>query len=113
MATVTLSYRIAVGLQNAQDLVARIAAIVLNTGELELLSMIIVDDQTAVVGCDVERVVVLETTPQGDQLFPTSRDIRDATRQLWRARLNLLVPGIVQAAEPVVVGPVTSDPSSC
>jgi len=46
--------------------------------------------------------VVLQTNAQGDELFPNADAIMDATRQLWRARLNLLVPAVVTAAEPVV-----------
>lgn len=110
MSTVTLTYVIRVGLARASALLARVQAIVLNTGELDLLGMTVVSDTTVVVSTApecaeppfLERTVVLETTAQGDELFPTPDALMDATRQLWRARLNLLVPGIVTAAEPVV-----------
>lgn len=102
MATVTLSYTISVGLQSAANLLARVTAIVLNTGELLLLGMDLVSDNTIVVDCDLVRTIVLATNAQGDALFPTPDAIADATRQLWRSRLNLLLPGIVTAAEPVV-----------
>lgn len=102
MATVTLSYTILVGLQNAANLLAKVSAIVLNTGELSLLGMDVVSDGSVVDGCDIVRTVVLETNAQGDALFPTPDAIADATRLLWRSRLNLLLPGIVTAAEPVV-----------
>jgi hypothetical protein len=102
MAVVTLSYRIGVGLQSAAALAARVGAIVLNTGELALLGMSIMSDVTVVDGCDLVRTVVLETNAQGNELFPTPTSLRDATRQLWRSRLNLLVPGVVTVDEPVV-----------
>ncbi len=102
MATVTLSYRVSVGLQSAANLLAKVDAIVLNTGELDLLGMTIVSDESIVTDCFIERTVVLETNAQGDALFPTADALQDATRQLWRSRLNLLVPGIVAADEPVV-----------
>lgn len=103
MATVTLSYTILVGLQSAANLLAKVQAIVLDTGETELLGMDVVSDDSVVEGCDIVRTVVLETNAQGDELFPTPDAIADATRQLWRSRLNLLLPGIVTAAEPVVI----------
>jgi hypothetical protein len=99
---VTLSYHVSVGLQLAANLLAKVQAIVLNTGELDLLGMSIVSDVTAVEDCDIVRTVVLETNAQGDELFPSVDALQDATRQLWRSRLNLLVPGIVTADEPVV-----------
>ena len=109
MATVTLAYAIRLGLAQASSLLARVQAIVLNTGELDLLGMVIVSDVTVIVvdpQCGeppfLERTVVLQTNAQGDSLFPTADAIMDATRQLWRARLNLLVPAVVTAAEPVV-----------
>jgi len=109
MATVTLAYAIRVGLARASALLARVQAIVLNTGELDLLGMDVVSDVTVVVvdpQCAeapfLERTVVLQTNAQGDELFPNTDAIMDATRQLWRARLNLLVPAVVTAAEPVV-----------
>jgi hypothetical protein len=109
MATVTLVYAIRLGLARASSLLARVSDIVLNTGELELLGMDVVSDTTAVVtdpDCAepafLQRTIVLETNAQGDALFPSADAIQDATRQLWRSRLNILVPGIVTAAEPVV-----------
>jgi hypothetical protein len=109
MATVTLVYDIRVGLARASSLLAHASSIVLNTGELDLLGMSIVSDDTVVVTdaeCDetpfLRRTIVLATNAQGDQLFPSADAIQDATRVLWRARLNLLVPGVVTAAEPVV-----------
>jgi len=109
MATVTLVYAIRLGLARASALLSRVSAIVLDTGELELLGMTIMSDTTVVVvdpdcaePARLERTVVLSTTAQGDALFPSADAIQDATRQLWRSRLNILVPGIVTAAEPVV-----------
>lgn len=106
MATVTLRYLVRVGLQRAEALLSRVSAVVLNTGELDLLGMTITSDTTVLVAdtnCEVlARTVVLETTAQGDALFPTPDMLQDATRSLWRARLNLLIPGIVTAEEPVV-----------
>lgn len=110
MATVTLTYAIRLGLARASSLLARVSDIVLDTGETELLGMDVVSDTTVVVGTApecaespfIERTVVLQTNAQGDALFPTADAIMDATRNLWRARLNLLVPGVVTAAEPVV-----------
>jgi len=49
MATVTLAYAIRVGLARASALLARVQAIVLNTGELDLLGMDVVSDVTVVV----------------------------------------------------------------
>jgi hypothetical protein len=110
MATVTLDYFIRFGLAKASSLLSRVEAIVLNTGELDLLGMSIVSDTTVVVSTAPEcaepaflqRTVVLETNAQGDALFPDADALQDATRQLWRSRLNLLVPGVVTADEPVV-----------
>ena len=110
MATVTLTYMIRVGLARASALLARVSAIVLNTGELSLLGMDVVSDTTVVVATApdcaeapfLQRTVVLETNAQGDSLFLNADAIADATRLLWRARLNLLVPGVVTATEPVV-----------
>lgn len=109
MATVTLTYAIQIGLARASALLARVSAIVLDTGETDLLGMEIITDTTVVVvdpECDapptLQRTVVLETNAQGDALFPTADSLADATRNLWRARLDVLVPGLVTAAEPVV-----------
>jgi hypothetical protein len=102
MATVTLSYHVSLGLQLAANLLAKVQAIVLNTGELDLLGMTVASDTSAVEDCDIVRTVVLETNAQGDELFPSDDALQDATRQLWRSRLNLLIPGIVTADEPVV-----------
>jgi hypothetical protein len=109
MATITLTYVIRVGLARAAALLSRVQSIVLDMGELALLGMTVASDTTSVVtdpDCSepahLERVVVLSTTAQGDALFPNADALGDATRQLWRARLNLLVPGVVTAAEPVV-----------
>jgi hypothetical protein len=109
MATVTLSYQIRVGLQSAANLLAKISDIVLNTGELDLLGMVVASDTSVIVtdpDCEglpfITRTVVLETNEQGDALFPNSDALVDATRNLWRSRLNLLIPGIVTSSEPVV-----------
>jgi hypothetical protein len=109
MVMVTLRYSVSLGLQAAANLLAKVQSVVLNTGELDLLGMTVSSDVSAVVtdpDCDplpfIQRTVVLETNAQGDELFPTADALMDATRQLWRSRLNLLVPGIVTADEPVV-----------
>jgi hypothetical protein len=110
MATVTLTYAIRLGLARASALLARVQAIVLDSGELSLIGASVVSDVTVVVtdapACSepafLQRTVVLETNAQGDALFPNADALADATRNLWRARLNLLVPGVVTAAEPVV-----------
>jgi hypothetical protein len=97
----TLSYEIRIGLQDATAAALRVRAIQLDLGELDLLGLAVVSDTTIASGPHtVERSVELETLP-GSPLV-TADELIQATRSLLRGRLNLLSPGWVVAAEPVI-----------
>jgi hypothetical protein len=109
MFTATLVYSIDTGFQFAANYVAAVQAIDLfeppppAQGVLTLLGMDLVSDVTAQAGVNlVTRTIVLSTNAQGDGMYSDADAVKAATRNLFKAALNLRLPGRVAAAEPVV-----------
>lgn len=107
--TVTLLYTLDVGIQLAANYVARVEAIDVfdpappGQGILALLGMDLVSDTTVAAGTNtITRTIVLRTNAQGDQLYANADAVKAATRNIFRAALNLRTPALVTAAEPVV-----------
>lgn len=105
MATITLTYECAVGVLAPASLVSQVSGVNLyNNGTLEILGMSVLpgDDTTAAVGDHVEREIILTVNPDGEARFPTDKDKKDATRNLFRAQLAAGSLTRVTALEPVV-----------
>lgn len=101
MAQITLVYRISVGNQKAADYLTRVESIPLSS-ELEILFMNKVSDVTVVAPPGLVRTVVLETTAEAENQYPTTALKKDVTRDLWTNVLQQGVPASVTADEPVV-----------
>lgn len=111
MATVTLVYRVSAGLQNPVAFATLVGDVPLFDGELDLLGLDVVSDDTIAIPADrvAVRTIVLETNEQGDSLWRTEEQLKLATRQLYTTELQLRIPGTSTADEPIVVGlPVLS-----
>lgn len=106
MSLITLAYSIPVGVQRVQDQLARVAAIDLTRGELDLLQMSVFDDTTSFQGVAgsglLRRAVTLEPSAQGEIAFPTDQSKVDATVGLYGGQLDLNVPSNVVRVAPLV-----------
>lgn len=107
MATVGLEYLFDLGLQNPSNYVARVSAINVFDGPtganiLSILGMTVISDVTAVVGSTLKRIFLLSTTALGDQLYPNATALKNATRGIFRAALELRTSAGVTATEPGV-----------
>jgi hypothetical protein len=102
MAQVTLEYTAPVGLQPAATIANKLGAISIYRGELDMLGLVRVSDSAAVVSGEAVRTIVLETTTDGDVLWPDADALESATRNLYTQSLAYALPGKVSAAEPVV-----------
>lgn len=104
MAMITLAYTVPQGLRPLPSLNAQVAAVSLFKGELSMIGATVFSDATVSGVGQVVRTIVLQTTADGDVRFPTAAAKRFATRNLYRASLELGTPAqVVSAAEPVVV----------
>lgn len=101
MAQITLVYRISVGNQAPAAYQAIVEGISLED-ELEILFMNKISDETAVAAPGLIRTVVLETTQECDNQYPTDDLKKDVTRGLWTNILQQRIPAAVVADEPVV-----------
>ncbi len=101
MAQITLVYRISVGNQKPSDFQVRVESVPL-TYELEILFMNKISDVTVVAAPGLIRTVVLETTAEADNQYPTDALKKDVTRNLWTNNLQQQIPAAVTADEPVV-----------
>lgn len=103
MSTVTLDHTIATGLLNPTNLVAQVQAIDLNHGMLASMGFTVTSDVTSVILGVLHRKVVLATNAQGDAMYHGNATmLKDATRNIFKAALNLNTPAQVTAIEPVV-----------
>lgn len=107
--TATLVYVIDTGFQSAANYVVAVQSINLfeppppGQGLLTMLGMDLTSDVTVQSGPNsVTRTVVLTTNAQGDEMYADADAVKAATRNLFKAALNLRLPGRVAAAEPVV-----------
>jgi hypothetical protein len=98
---VTLTYDVATGLQDPALMAPKIAAIPVDQ-EFEFLHMTKTSDVTTQGAAKVTRSIILQTDAESDQMFPTTDDLKAATRHLLSGVLGLAAPGSVLAAEPVV-----------
>ena len=101
MAQITLVYRISVGNQNPSLYQTRVEDIPLQD-ELEILFMDKVSDVTVIAAPGLIRTVVLSTTAEADNQYPTDSLKKDVTRNLWTNVLQQRIPAAVTADEPVV-----------
>lgn len=101
---VTLVYKILSGILSPAAFVDKVAAVpIFANGELDLLGLVVDSDETTPGERSVFRTIVLSTTAQGDEQWCTPEELAAATRNLYKAMLELGVPGRVFAEEPVVV----------
>lgn len=98
---ITLAYDVAVGLQDPTVEVAKVAAIQVDQ-EFDFLNMTKTSDVTAAGAGKVTRTIILATNATSDAMFPTSDELKAATRGLLSGVLGLATPGLVTAADPVV-----------
>jgi len=82
---------------------AKVAAVQLFEGELDLLGYNVVSDVTLLEGSDVVRRITLETTPESDSRFPSSASQVYSTRNLYTLALANKTPARFQADSPVIV----------
>ncbi len=104
MATITLVYRMESNLLNQANAIAAMRDANLFEGELDLLSMSVDSDSTAIVAgtTQVQRVIVLLTDATSDANFPTDADKIAATVNLYGGVLAAQIPASVQAGIPEV-----------
>lgn len=106
MATITLTYSVAFPPNLPKGTVRdRLAAIPINAGELDVLSMSVQSDSAAVGASTVDRTIVLETDATSDENFPTDEAKIYATQQLFTDVLAYNLPGFVFQNGPPVVAP--------
>lgn len=86
------------------DMQAKVQAIQLSRGELDLLGMTEVSSTTTIEpdGRTLRKSVVLQTTALGDSSFPNIAAKKDATRKLYAGSLSLGVGAVFDSLEPVV-----------
>ena len=103
MSLITLDYRVEAGALPDSALAVKVAAVKLFMGELEMLGMTVFSDATVVESPGiVKRTIVLATTSQGEERFPSVEAKKAATRNLYGLTLGAKTPGAFSAAEPVV-----------
>lgn len=103
MVLITLNYDVQTGLKRASQMIAEVAALDVDRGELDLLQMTVVGDITSEIGSNLlRRSITLETSAAADQSFPTDEAKASATAQLFKGALELLTPGLVTAHAPLV-----------
>lgn len=102
MFTVTLDYIAPPGLQPLAVFLARVTAVDVFDGELELLGFDLVSSTTTILGSVVRRRIVLQTNAQGDAMYPTAADVIDVTRGLYTQALGVRTPALFAAAVPTV-----------
>lgn len=98
---ITLAYDVAVGLQDPTVEATRVAAIPVDQ-ELVFLNMTKTFDGTVAGAGKVTRTIILATNSTSDAMFPTTSELKAATRGLLSGVLGLATPGRVTAADPVV-----------
>jgi hypothetical protein len=98
---VTLAYDIAVGLQDPALVAPKIALIPVDQ-EFDFLHMTKTSDVVSTSVGKVTRTIILQTDAVSDQMFPTSDELKAATRHLLSGVLGLATPGSVVASEPTV-----------
>lgn len=103
MATITLAYNIFIGLQSAEAMTAKIQALPIFRGELDMIGAVPVSRTTEVVApSQLQHKVVIQTTADGDLRFPTDAIKKSTTKDLYRSTLQLLIPARVESIEPVI-----------
>jgi hypothetical protein len=102
MALVTLVYRLDVGLQRTNAVLAKAADVLFNQGLFNLLGMDLVGDDTIWDSGNIKRTITLQTLPVGDSLWPTATDLKNVTRNIFKQAFEFQLPAIVTADEPVV-----------
>jgi len=107
MAQVKLVYIIDVGSQDPSNFLAKVSNVRYNDGTVEALGFDFVGDVTTVVtlpeGDRIRHEITLETNAQGDTMWPTAEEIKNATRNIFNQSYELGVPALVAAEEPVVL----------
>lgn len=98
---ITLSYDVAVGLQDPTAVAAKIGAIPVDQ-EFVFLNMTKTSDVTTPGAAKVTRSIILATNAVSDAMFPTTDELKAATRGLLSGILGLATPGLVTAADPIV-----------
>lgn len=103
MSNVLLDHVIATGLQDPASLVTRVQSIDVDHGMLAAMGFTVTADLTSVIAGALHRAITLTTNAQGDAMYHgDSTMLKDATRNIFKATLNLNTPGRVTASEPVV-----------
>lgn len=104
MALILLAYRTASPPNlNPADMVAKVAAVPLFEGELDMLGYEVAADLTLLVGTDVVRQVYLQTTEQSDTRFPTPQAQKFSTANLYTMALASKTPARFNADPPVII----------
>lgn len=103
MSLISVRYDLSLGLQKSVDYAALVAGIALERGELELLGMRVIGDQTTVLSATLlSRQLLLQPLEQGVQSFPSAATLESATQRLYGGTLGLDVPARVINYSPVV-----------
>lgn len=103
MALITLRYEIKTGMQNPAAMIPIVNGVPIFFGELELIGMTAVSRNTTVLDAKtVTHTVVLQTTAEGDERFPTDEGKKSATRSLYKSTLELRLATQIVAQEPVI-----------
>lgn len=100
--TVTLAYDVDPGPIPPASFVGQVAAVVLDQGEQSFLGLTPNSDNTAVNGALVTRTVVLNVGSEANINFPSTAALQAATKNLYTERLSMMLPSVVDAADPVV-----------
>lgn len=104
MAQVKLVYVIDVGSQDPNNLIAKVSNVEYNDGTVEALGFDFVGTVTNVVPPNkIRQEITIQTNAQGDSMWPTADEIKNATRNLFNQSYELGVPALVTAEEPVVI----------
>lgn len=102
MALVSLVYTAPVGVQPAASIATKLGAIPIYEGELAMLGLVVINDVALVASGEAARLIDLQTTPDGDALWPDATALAYATKNLYKQALAYKLPGKILAADPVV-----------
>lgn len=104
MPTIAMSYQLdTTKTQLAPALLsAKLLAIQLEQGELDLLGYTVLSDVILNAVGLIARVVTLQTTPASDALFPDDASRTYSVLHLYKARLEHKLPGIIVNPIPVI-----------